>query len=296
MNPNDVVQPATGVPPLDATRQCVARVFRGFRFDITAPIGDPHWIQISTISQPALLARCVERLTDRYDGHRDVAAAFVAMRLASVVSGPLIGAYLLEHRVPLLDPATASVRTDNALEFSRLALGTTRFAGLLYDPAADHPDHSPVQPGVLADTLTEILERLVRPVLDHLRELAPFGRRGLWGLTADSIGGCALAAARETHLDHLPAWTMANDILDRLQARGNPVNNRPRPLVVTCQGQEFPFNIRGTCCLRFKADEHGEHHDPIFGAYCHSCPLVDDVTLHRHYLDNALERLSDSPG
>jgi hypothetical protein len=276
--------------PLDVTRRRIAQPFRGFAFDLR-PADDERWVTVATASQPDHVADRVQRLAHRYAGQRDVAAAYVAMRAASVVAGPLIGAYLLERRVPLVQAATTWLRTDHQLGFDRLAVGTTHFAGLADDPAGGHHDLSVVDADDLSTTVVDALADLLGALLDNLRASAPFGRRGLWGLVADSIGGCALAAARETNTDHRPAWTAANEILDRLQARRFPVGNRPRPLVVTCDGREFPFNVRGTCCLRYKTDEERGHHDPDFGAYCHSCPLVDDDTLRRHYLDNAHARL-----
>jgi hypothetical protein len=283
----------TLVPPLEATRRRLARTFRLFTFEL-APTPDEPWVSITDASDPARLADRVAQLSVRYADQRDVAAAYIAMRIAGVVAGPLIGTYLLERRVPLLDPDTAHVRTDRALEFSRLATGTTRFAALASDIDAGHPDMHVVTHDVLIDTVVESLDRLVAPLLTALRPLAPFGRRGLWGLIADSVGGGALASARETGADHRPAWAEATEILDRLQDRGLPVANRPRPLVVTCDGHEIPFNIRGTCCLRYKADEPRDHHDPEFGGYCHSCPLIDDAVLERHYLDTARARLTRS--
>lgn len=284
--------PATRVAPLDATRRRLARTFRLFAFETKPDIDDPHWISIAAASDPARLTERLDAVAAHYVGHRDVAAAYIAMRYAGVVAVPLIGAYLAEHRVPLAEPATAFVRCDDDLEFSRIAIGHSRFAALAHDPSAAHHDARVVTDGeALADMLADALHHLIEPVLEAVRPLAPVGRRGLWGLTADAIGGGALAAARETGRDHRPLWASAIEILDRLQERGLPVHNRPRPLVVSCDGHDFPFNIRGTCCLRYKSSNHRDHHDPDFGAYCHSCPLVDDDTLYRHYVDNAQERL-----
>jgi hypothetical protein len=279
---------------LEGTRHRIARTFRGFTFDVYPDknkIDGGGWITVTAASPRDRLAGRLEHLTDRYGGQRDVASAYIAMRAAAVVAGPLIGGYLLERRVPLLEPATTWLRTDPHLEFDRLATGTPRFAGLADEADAGHTDLTVVGADDLTTLVVDAFAGLLGPLLDNLRAVAPFGRRGLWGLVADSIGGCALAAARETDTDHRPAWTAANDILDRLRARGLPIGNRPRPLIAKCGGREFPFNIRGTCCLRYKAGEPPDHRDPDFGAYCHSCPLVDDDTLQRHYLDNARERL-----
>ncbi|WP_117000304.1 (2Fe-2S)-binding protein [Desertimonas flava] len=275
--------------PLEGTRQRIAQTFRGFTFDLDHD--HERWISVAAATAPDRLASRVEHLTRRYGGQRDVAAAYLAMRVAAVVAGPLVGPYLLERRVPLVEPPITWLRTHPQLEFDRLAAGTSHFAALADDPDAGHPDVTVVDADELTAVIVGAFAELLGPLLDNLRVVAPFGRRGMWGLVADSIGGCALAAARETGTDHRPAWTAANDILDRLRARGLPIGNRPRPLVATCGGREFPFNIRGTCCLRYKAGEPPAHHDPDFGAYCHSCPLVDDDTLQRHYLDNARERL-----
>lgn len=281
--------------PLDRTRQRIALTFRGFAFDVH-PDDDGPWITVAMASRRDQLADRVERLTHRYAGQRDVAAAYVAMRAAAVVAGPLVGAYLLERRVPLVHPAATWLRTDPRVEFDRLAVGTARFVGLADDPDIGHHDVIAVEPDELTAAVVDALAGLFEPLLDNLRAVAPFGRRGMWGLVADSIGGCALAAARETNADHRPAWSAANEILDRLRARRLPVGNRPRPLVVRCGGREFPFSIRGTCCLRYKAGEQPDHHDPDFGAYCHSCPLIDDDTLQRHYVDNALARIRGQSG
>lgn len=274
---------------LEGTRQRIARTFRGFAFDVHP--GDDRWITVTAASARDRLADRVDHLAERYGGQRDVAAAYVAMRAASVVAGPLIGAYVLERRVPNVGPAATWLRTDPQLEFDRLATGTPCFAGLADDPDIGHDDATVVGPDELTAAVVDVVAELLGPLLDNLRAVAPFGRRGLWGLVADSIGGCALAAARETNTDHRPAWAAANDILDRLGARGLPIGNRPRPLVATCGGRKFPFSIRGTCCLRYKAGQPPDHHDPDFGAYCHSCPLIDDDILQRHYLDNARQRV-----
>lgn len=287
-------EPPAGAPalpdhPLDATRRRLGRTFRPFAFEMTPTPGE-RWVSMADAGQPGWLADRVEQLGLRYGGRRDVAAAYLAMRISSVVGTPLISAYLLERRFPLLDPEASHVRLDPATEFSRFAVGTKRFTALPDDEDAHHPDARVVDPEVLAETVADHLHRLLTPALTELRSLAPFGSRGLWGLLADSIGGTALAAARETNTDHRPLWASANRILDLLQGRGSPLGNRPRPLVVRYAGHEIPFNIRGTCCLQYKADEQCQHHDPDFGPFCHSCPLVDEAVLERHYHEAARAR------
>lgn len=275
---------------MEITRQRVAHAFQTFGFDVLPGEPSDRWVNVAEVSTTSYIASQLGERAEQFGGQRAVAAAYLAMRLSSAVVSPLVGIYLLERRVPIVDPTTARVRIDGDLEFDRLALGTTEFAAVDTDPATNHPDATTLGVGDLAELLAETLDRLLRTYLDGVRALAPFGRRGLWGLVADSVGGSALAAARETGTDHHPMWLTAQDILDRLQATGAAVENRPRPMVVHWQGRSFPFNIRGTCCLRYRVDDPGAHHDPEFGAYCHSCPLVDDNTLRRHYRESARTR------
>lgn len=277
--------------PLDATRTRLGAIFTTFDFD-TLPVLRSGWVTIVAAGDERRLADRLDALEARYGGRRDVAAAYIAMRYAGVTVPPLLATFLAEARVPLAETAVTSVRRHDRLELDRLAIGHHRFAALPDDPAVDHPDAVAVADrDALVDVLVETLHDLLGPFFHTLRPLAPFGRRGLWGLAADATGGTALALARETDRDHRPYWSDATTVLDRLAGRHFPVRNRPRPLVVSDGRRDVPYSIRGTCCLRYKSPDERDHHDPDFPAgYCHSCPLVDDTTLYRHYVQNARRR------
>ena len=105
-----------------------------------------------------------------------------------------------------------------------------------------------------ASFANEIL-RTFDPVVVAFREAIPLGRRGIWGLVADAVGGAAVALHRTSP----SALDLAADVLAHLDAScGVPSQ------AAWVVGDGVAEQQRRSCCLAFQLDGHG---------YCDTCPV-----------------------
>ncbi len=151
------------------------------------------------------------------------------------------------------------------------------------DPESGHPDATVVDGTGLLAAHGDALAARLTPVLDAIRALAPFGRRGLWGTAADEVAGAALWAARAGASDLDAAWRTAVAVTDALAARAPWIRTRPRPFSVDVDQGRSLFPVKGTCCLYYKTQPQPP--DPRDG-YCTTCPLRDDTSRRQRLVEH----------
>ncbi|MDP9403428.1 MAG: hypothetical protein M3P85_08850 [Actinomycetota bacterium] len=260
------------------------------RAEVGPPAGE-GWLGLDAVVETGL-ERLFEAARSATTTRRpDYVGASVAAALADALVGTAVPALLVERRLPHTAPRNVSVLLpDSELWFERVAVHRPHGYVLAADPAADHPEVTPV--ATLHDLhrqLASLIVEAVSPWFAAIRERAPFGRRGMWGQLADHLCGTALWTARVAKLDQRRAWDEAQAVLDLIAESVPELRVRPRLFPVRWRGGETLCQVKGTCCLWYTTFDQPD----IRGdGYCVTCPLRPDavrVDRLRHWLDSEAE-------
>lgn len=248
------------------------------------PSGD-RWIRVEDIvAGPALVERWLEDLLRRSaQGHRDVAASYLAAWLAGAVAEPVAAALQLHQCAWPVTAENLALRRHPDGWFDGLAV-----LGTEVRVVADDDDVAPLRELVAAE-----LAALLAPTFDVVHAWAPYGRPGMWGSLADRIASDALQRARDGDRDGEASWHEAGRLIDALQARVPQLRVRPVLCDVPWSGGTAHLAVRGTCCLYYKVS--GEPRDPHGASYCTSCPLRDDGDRRRRWATWLDEQTSHEP-
>ena len=247
-----------------------------FAFSIGEPDG-PGWHELSGASMAAAIPAWVDQHARR--GHsRDE----IGITLSSALIGPALQAavvaYVGERRGIDIAPANLAIHRNHAGWFDRVAVLHPCLAVTTSDAAAGHPDVV-VLPDLagLREWLADRIVALADSVLSVMHGCVPLGLRGLWSNIGDMLTEDALWAGREAHLS--PAamdalWEDGVVLLEAVARRAPALLNRPRPFPVHGAHRSTLMQVRGTCCLYFKAPGSAAPDGSL--GYCRSCPLITD--------------------
>lgn len=256
------------VTPFTETLGHVDAALAHRRIDAGLPAG-PGWLSAADLLADGAEALGV-RLRTVHDSHGgglpDVAASYFMGWYAGAVAAPVIGAFVLERRVPDVGAANVSVHAHEGGWFDRTALHDSSLTVLAGDPAAGAPgNRTATDLASLRAVLVSGLVTHLTPVVTAVRSRAPLGLRALWGTVADACAAVFVELGRDGDAG-ARCRTEADAFLD---AASPPLRARPRWVVVDHEGVDRTFMRRGACCLAYKVP--GDH------GYCTSCPLVDDT-------------------
>lgn len=239
-----------------------------------APAG-PRWLACDELAEGPELDRWLSAIAARWSAPPQTAASYLLGFYTTGVASAAVACWLLERRVPDLDPANVSLRRARGNWVDGCALHGPRMAVLPADPAAGLPDVE------VADGVDALRGRLAGELLAHLTPLvetvgarAKLGSRVRWGLVADALSLVFLEVGGRLG-DQAAAAAEADAVLDQA------CTFRARPAWVPV-GRHV-FLRRAACCLAFTVSG---------GRYCTSCPAVDDDTRLRRLRDHvaAIER------
>ena len=204
----------------------------------TAAVGvaaGPRW---HTLAELAGNARGVaSEVASAYGTTTTVGGTFVLARAARAVAEPCLHALLDANCLPLLRPDAVTVHLNGLARFDRVAFHS--------------PSEGPAGATVLATGLIDTFGGFV----EALRSAIPVGRRGLWGLVSDAVGGAGVSLAAR----HSNALAAVGQVLDELE---HLHGSTARPAWILRDG-DIELQ-RGSCCLAFHLDGHG---------YCETCPV-----------------------
>jgi hypothetical protein len=205
------------------------------------------WHRFAQLTDQAALAAQIEVVRSECEGHRDVATAFLAGRIA----WPLARL-----------AAVPAVTADRALWFGPPRLWIRQDArGLLTAVRVDAVSLATDDAGATAHARSAALAvEGYRPVVDGLRRVGLLGARALWGQLADALVatvGTALGAGGD------PA-TAARHAELLLRACDPPLWVRPEYATIAVGGTPRLVWRRGSCCLAYRLGSFG---------LCTTCPL-----------------------
>lgn len=190
-----------------------------------------------------------------------LAASFISYVSFQLVTAT-VGCYMSLNRLPDLQTDNLRFHFDENGNHDRLAFCRPTIYGLPDDPDAGHPDLIVLEDKDALQTLFRSqLEALFSPLVDALKAYSGMGKRGLWGIITDRIGGILIYAAQLLgRQDECEA-----EIEALLRITGSPLNTKTGVLRLEHQGHHEAFLERAACCLSYKVEAYG---------YCSTCPLV----------------------
>lgn len=198
-------------------------------------------------------------------GERRIQAAFLIGEYAWYVLAPVLGAYLVERRVPALQPDNVAVWLEPGDVPGRLGLRTRRFTALPLDPLAGDANVTLVgDEAALRDVLHDEIVAHMAPLVAAVRRRTPLGVKAQWLEVADRTAS-AVHYVGELTGDEERGVREAEALVHR---PASPLNS-PRSRFVTYEhrGVRRTVKLRGACCLSYRLPDHG---------YCMTCPLIDE--------------------
>jgi len=221
------------------------------------------WFRADALSDPnsPLLEEGLTRIVARYpNAPRRVAGAFFIGEYARYLAAAAITAYLAEQRVPDLahDNIALRYRTftweyqgqTGESECIDVRFLSERFAVLLTDPAADHPDAIVLPHAVaLRAWLRVRLETQLAPLIAAITARTRLGQRAQWNLAADACTALFLQVGQYLGM----AEQSCAEGLAFIKAANSPLrNNGTDYLTLESQGHHQTFRLRGGCCLYYQ--------------------------------------------
>lgn len=136
---------------------------------------------------------------------------------------------------------------------------------------------------IMVRNLVDDSRRFLEPIIEAVRPNVSVGRRGLWGLTLDSLLW-PYAVQDESEPPTAPRERVAR-VMDA--AAGSPFSRRLDWIDFDHAGRACTELRTSSCCLHYKwphTDEtlRADGGDPRWNAYCMLCPLIPtDESVHR---------------
>jgi hypothetical protein len=208
-------------------------------------------------------------------GETAVATSLFCQAWAVSVTRAAIACLVGARRVPDLTSSNTMLLFDGAGRPSGSALVATRFAAVAGDDDAAADPRAEILPdddALFAWTRARLFDGHLGPLVEALHDLAPVGRRLLWGnVAAATAGGFAALSAlpvRPFDPEHL-----LPEAIRLLDAPGSPTEGLAELFPVAHQGGTRLFVRRQTCCLRYRLPDA----PPI----CLSCRLLPEPERRR---------------
>lgn len=222
------------------------------------------------LDPPALLraVRAFGRAADTDE--TGVAASLLCQAWAVGITRAAIACLVGTRRVPDLAAANTRLLFDGAQRPAGAALITPRFAAVVGDEEAGYDPEAEIvldDDALFAWTRARLFDGHLGPLVEALHDLAPVGRRLLWGNVAAAVAGgfAALTALADHPFDPEHVAPEATRLLD---APGSPTAGLAEVFPVTHDGATRLFVRRQTCCLRYRL--------PDGPPTCLSCRLIPE--------------------
>jgi hypothetical protein len=263
------------------------------------PVEHGTWVRLGDLADPGsdALDEALSSAQRLCGGAPDAAAAYVAGWLGELVAGKPFAGVLRHRRTLVLDPSSTWVRRRHEGWYDGLAVHGVPVRVLPDDewqPAADVRVSADVES--LRDELAVDVVAILGPIFAGIRRRAPFGQRGMWGMTADAIVAGSGHAAIRAQQDERAAIDEALVFVEALRRSTRSAMTSPTVVSIDCRQRNVSGIRKGTCCLWYKATQHESADEGPAGRYCLACPLVAhdlQVPRWREWLEGELDAHAD---
>ena len=183
-----------------------------------------------------------------------VAASLLCQAWAVSVTRPAIAGLVGSRRVPDLAAANTRLSFDASARPAGAAPISGRFAAVAGDEEAGTDPEAEIvldDDALFAWTRARLLDGHLGPLVEALHDVAPLGRRLLWGNVAAATAGAfaALPALERRPFDPEHVLPEAARFLDW---PGSPTEGLAEVFPATHHGVTRLFVRRRTCCLRYR--------------------------------------------
>ena len=199
-----------------------------------------------------------------------VAASLLLQAWAVSVTRAAIASLVGARRVPDLSASNTVLSVDRDGRPVEASLVTPRFAAVAGDEdAASAPGVQLVsdEEALFAWARTCLFDGHLGPLVEAIHDIAPVGRRLLWGNVAAATAGSFAVLSNQAPYFHDPDVLLA-DARRLLDAPGSPTGGLAELFAVPHEGGTRLFVRRQTCCLRYRL--------PDAPPTCLSCRLVPE--------------------
>jgi hypothetical protein len=208
-------------------------------------------------------------------GETAVATSLFCQAWAVGVTRTAIAGLVGARRVPDMASSNTRLHLEGVGRPAGAALVAPRFAAVAGDDEAAADPRAEIVPdddALFAWTRARLFDGHLGPLVEALHDLAPVGRRLLWGnVAAATAGGFAALSARPVHpIDPQHVLPEATRLLD---APGSPTAGLAELFPVTHRSGTCLFVRRQTCCLRYRL--------PDAPPTCLSCRLLPEPQRRR---------------
>jgi ferric iron reductase protein FhuF len=205
-----------------------------------------------------------------------VATSLLCQAWAVSVTRPAIAGLVGARRIPDLSAANAVLLFDGEGRPIGASPQTPRFAALAgdteaaADPWAELADDDDA---LFTWARSRFFDEHLGPLVDVLHDLAPVGKRLLWGNVAAATAGAFAALSAVELPSRERAAVMLRDARRLLDEPGSPIEGLAEVYPVEHDGGVRLFVRRQTCCLRYRL--------PDAPLTCLSCRLMPETERRR---------------
>lgn len=222
------------------------------------------WLTFENLWQAPHHQELLARLRTRYQmSDKHFLAASLLNQYNWLPITAAIGSYYLDQRMPDITPENLLWQFDEQGFVERIGLREGRFYALPTDAEAEAA-------GCIMPTLSDLqdvfhlsLNAHMQIVVEALRASSGIGKRALWGMVADRIGGLVIYIAELMEREEL----CESEVQAWVGVEGSQLRGKTGVIWMEHHEHPHPFLQRSACCLSYKVPEYG---------YCSTCPLLSE--------------------
>ena len=211
------------------------------------------------------------------------AALLMHPYVTPVVSAAVYGLYG-GGRVLDVSADNFAIRLDDSGDIAEHAFRSRRFAALTSDPAARHPDATPVpdRESLIAWMFDRMIERHMRPLFSRVRAKTKLSQNVMWAAIAGGCAGAIMGLQRAGYFTIEEAIAEKTALLD---CGPVPLRDRVSVYPLTSGSVQALFMRLEVCCQKYLHPNMGKC------GYCALRPIPEQRELQQSFFDRRVAEL-----